>query len=87
MVPLIPRQTLFGNPSKIAPRLSPDGKHLTWLAPVDGVLNICIRTVGQDDDRPLTRDRGRGIQAYFWALNNERVLYVQDRDGDENHHL
>ena len=87
MVPLIPRETLFGNPSKIAPRLSPDGRRLTWLAPVDGVLNVWIRTVGREDDAPLTRDRGRGIQSYFWALNNDRVLYVQDRDGDENHHL
>ncbi len=87
MVPLIPRETLFGNPSKIAPRLSPDGQRLTWLAPVDGVLNVWIRTVGRDDDRPLTRDGGRGIQAYFWAHNNRQVLYVQDRDGDENHHL
>jgi dipeptidyl aminopeptidase/acylaminoacyl peptidase len=87
VVPLIPRETLFGNPSKIAPRLSPDGRRLTWLAPVDGVLNVWIRTVGREDDAPLTRDRGRGIQSYFWALNNDRVLYVQDRDGDENHHL
>jgi dipeptidyl aminopeptidase/acylaminoacyl peptidase len=87
VVPLIPRETLFGNPRRIAPRLSPDGRRLTWLAPLDGVLNVWIRTIGRDDDRPLTHDRGRGIQTHFWALNDRQVLYLQDRDGDENDHL
>ena len=29
--PLIPRETLFGNPDKAQARISPDGKMLTWL--------------------------------------------------------
>src|SRR5579871_2844401 len=40
MVDLIPRQVLFGNPERIAPRLSPDGKRLAWIAPHDDVLNV-----------------------------------------------
>src|SRR5438309_4731822 len=31
---LIPREILFGNPDKAAARISPDGKHLSYLAPV-----------------------------------------------------
>src|ERR1041384_4674845 len=31
--PLIPRDVLFGNPEKIGPQLSPDGKRLAWIAP------------------------------------------------------
>jgi len=84
-VPLIPRKVLFGNPDKIQPSLSPDGVHLAFLAPVDGVLNIWV---GHADDpdaaRPVTHDRGRGIQEYFWAYTNKHILYIQDRDGDEN---
>ncbi len=85
--PLIPRSVLFGNPRNLAPNLSPDGRFLTWVAPVEGVLNLWIRTSGTSDDRPLTADRGRGIFAHAWALNGEQVLYTQDRDGDENHRL
>ena len=32
-VPLIPRETLFGNPTKAGGTLSPDGKWLSWMAP------------------------------------------------------
>ena len=39
---LIPREVLFGNPVKAAPTISPDGKLLAYLAPLDNVLNICI---------------------------------------------
>ena len=39
-VPLIPREVLFGNPEKVAPRLSPDGERLAYLAPKDGVMNV-----------------------------------------------
>ncbi len=84
-VPLIPRKVLFGNPDKIQPRLSPDGVHLAFLAPVDGVLNIWVGPADDPDAaRPVTHDRGRGIQEYFWAYTNKHILYIQDRDGDEN---
>src|SRR5689334_20083664 len=34
---LIPRAVLYGNPEKTALQISPDGKWLTWTAPVNGV--------------------------------------------------
>ena len=79
-MPRIPLEVLFGNPEKASPRLSPDGKRLAWLAPVEGVLNIWC------DGKPVTQDRGRGIRSYFWAENGA-LLYIQDKDGDENWHL
>ncbi|MEK7467973.1 MAG: S9 family peptidase [Planctomycetota bacterium] len=84
---LIPRTVLFGNARNASPSLSPDGRYLTWVAPSDGVLNLWMRTVGAQDDRPLTADRGRGVFNYSWAFNGAQVLYTQDRDGDENHRL
>ena len=36
--PLIPREALFGNPSKAQGRVSPDGQWLSWLAPKDCLL-------------------------------------------------
>ena len=45
-VPLIPRQKIFGNPTQVAGRLSPDGKWLSWIAPRDGVLNIYVAPAG-----------------------------------------
>lgn len=31
-LPLIPRETLFGNPEKTMPRLSPNGGRLAYIA-------------------------------------------------------
>jgi dipeptidyl aminopeptidase/acylaminoacyl peptidase len=85
--PLIPRKVLFGNPDKARPRISPDGRRLAYLAPDEDVLNVWVRTVGKHDDRAVTKDRKRGIRAYFWAQNNERIVYIQDKEGDENWHI
>ena len=85
--PLIPRDVLFGNPDKLSPKISPDGERLAFLAPDEGVMNVWVRSIGDHDDRPVTKDRHRGVREYFWAENNEHILYVQDEDGDENWHV
>ncbi|GBC77525.1 Dipeptidyl aminopeptidase BIII [bacterium HR08] len=85
--PLIPREVLFGNPERVNPQISPDGTKLAYLAPHEGVLNVWIRTIGKTDDRVVTSDRKRGIRVYFWQEDSEHILYLQDRDGDENWHL
>lgn len=87
-VPLIPREVLFGNPERSGPQLSPDGRHLAYLAPDErGVLQVWLRTFGQDDDRCVTADRKRGIRNYLWAYDGRQLIYLQDADGDENWHL
>lgn len=85
--PLIPREILFGNPEKTSPQLSPDGKYMAYIAPHNGVLNVWVKTVGKEDDRVVTDDRKRGIRAYIWAEDSKHILYIQDRDGDENWHV
>lgn len=84
-LPLIPRKVLFGNPDRAAPALSPDGAQMAFLAPWEGVLNVWV---GPADDpsqaRPVTHDTGRGIRQYFWAFTNRHILYLQDKNGDEN---
>lgn len=87
-VPLIPRETLFGNPERSRPQLSPNGEYLAYLAPDEkNVMQVWLRTVGQEDDRQLTHDQKRGIRAYFWTYSQNSLIYLQDSDGDENFHL
>ena len=64
---LIPREVLFGNPARTSPQISPDGRRLAWLAPVDNVLNVWVKTIGAADERPVTKDTHRGIRHYFWC--------------------
>jgi len=83
--PLISRALLFGNPDRITTRISPDGSMMSFLAPVDGVLNVWVGPAGQPDKaQPVTNDTYRGIRSYFWAYTNEHILFLQDLNGDEN---
>ena len=82
---LIPRDALFGNPDKVSTRISPDGSSLSFLAPKDGVLNVWVGPADSPQDaRPVTNDTQRGIRSYGWAYTNQHILYLQDRNGDEN---
>lgn len=85
--PLIPRETLFGNPEKDQAQLSPNGRMLAYLAPEKGVLNVWVRTIGQTDDHVVTADKKRGVHFYGWQQDSEHILYIQDVDGDENWHV
>jgi dipeptidyl aminopeptidase/acylaminoacyl peptidase len=85
---LIPRRKLFGDPSRTQANISPDGRWLSWLAPRAGVLNVWVAPV---DDlaaaRSLTTDARRGILFHLWAYDGAHLLYIQDRNGDENWHV
>ena len=63
MVDLIPRSVLFGNPERTSPQLSPDGTRLTWIAPLDGVLNVWVAPVSAAGGGARRRRRGLGFRA------------------------
>ncbi len=87
MPELIPREVIFGNPVKALPKISPDGTRMAYLAPVDNVLNVWVKTIGKDDDKPVTHDTDRGIRIYFWGQDGKHILYAQDIGGNENWRL
>ncbi|MBV8697072.1 MAG: S9 family peptidase [Bradyrhizobium sp.] len=86
--PLIPRRKLFDNPTFFDAKLSPDGRMLSWLAPVDGVLNVWVSPF--DDlgaGAPVTRTRGRPITWQDWSPDGRYIMFINDENGDENFHL
>jgi len=84
----IPRAIIFGNPDRTLARISPDGTHVSWLAPNNGVLNVWVAPVDDTDSaKVITHDDYRGINNYSWAGNSEYVYYLQDDGGDENFHV
>jgi hypothetical protein len=84
-VPLIPREVLFGNPDKAAPQISPGGTYISWLADVNGVMNVFVAPANDlSKAKAVTSDTRRNIRQYFWGYNDTHVLYVQDVGGDEN---
>ncbi len=82
---LIPREILFGNPSRASPQLSRDGQRIAFLAPSAGVLNVWVAPVGElSSAKAVTFSKNRPIRRFFWAFDNQHIVYLQDKGGDEN---
>lgn len=79
----IPVEEFFRNPEKSAFQISPDGSRISFLAPVDGRMNIHVQVIGQKDVKKLTQVKDRDIASYEWA-NNDVIVYLKDTGGDEN---
>ncbi len=84
---LIPRAVLFGNPERVGPQLSPDGRTIAYIAPADAVLNLWLMDVTGGSPRQLTFDEDRGVMDFQWAENGRHILYMQDEAGEENTHV
>ena len=86
--PLIDRKIFFDDPEIDRARISPDGGFIAFRQEYNGIMNIWVKGSDEpfDKARPLTADE-RPIPGFFWSRDSRRILYVQDRDGDENFNL
>jgi dipeptidyl aminopeptidase/acylaminoacyl peptidase len=85
---LLPRQLIFGNPDRTAPKVSPDGRWLAWTAPKEGVLNVYVAPTGDiAQAKAVTDEKNRPVPGFFWAEDNKHILYAIDKNGDENVHV
>jgi dipeptidyl aminopeptidase/acylaminoacyl peptidase len=89
MPPVIPVEQFFDSPQIAAAQISPDGRWLAYLKPYQGKLNVFVRAVGADTtkQRRLTADTVRPIRQYYWSADGKKVLYLQDKGGNENFHI
>ncbi len=87
--PLLDRDLFFGDPEIAGAQISPDGKFISFIKPLDGVRNIWVKKTREPfaAARPLTADTKRPIPAYFWSRDSRYILFVQDDDGDENYNI
>lgn len=82
---VIPRTIFFGNPDRAGVQISPDGKHLSWLAESGGVLNVWVAPRADlAAAKAVTKDKIRPVRQYFWSYDNKHIIYMQDKGGDEN---
>src|SRR5690242_17338325 len=83
---LIDRELFFGNPEYAGAQISPDGKFISFIKPLNGTMNIWVKGVDEPFDaaRPMTNDQARPVRSYFWSRDGKYILFVQDKGGDEN---
>ena len=87
--PLIDREVFFGNPEISGGQLSPDGRWVSFVKPLDGIRNVWVKAIDEPFEaaRPMTADSLRPVQGYFWSRDSKVILFVQDQGGNENFHV
>jgi dipeptidyl aminopeptidase/acylaminoacyl peptidase len=87
--PLLDRQTFFGDPTYANAQLSPDGEHVSFTQPYQGTMNVWVKGIDEPFSaaEPVTADTTRPVRGYFWTQDSERILYIQDKGGNENFHI
>ena len=85
---LLDRELFFGDPEISGSQLSPDGKWMSFLKPHNGARNIWVKAADEPftSAKPVTAD-DRPVPGYFWSRDSRFLMYVQDKDGDENFHV
>lgn len=76
----------FRNSQQTAYQLSPDGRHVSFMAPYKDRMNIFVRPIDSDEATQLTHETKRSIAGYLWK-DNDRIIFIKDSGGDENFHL
>src|SRR5436305_11457093 len=87
--PVIDRQLFFGDPEIAGSQISPDGKFIAFVKPLDGTRNVWVKHTEDpfEKARPITADTKRPIPGYFWSRDGKFILFVQDQGGDENYNV
>src|SRR5690349_16640133 len=83
---LIDREIIFGNPEYAGAQISPDGKFISFVKPLNGTMNVWVKGIDEPfaAARPMTNDQSRPVRQYFWSVDGKYILFVQDKGGDEN---
>ncbi|NBR59832.1 MAG: hypothetical protein EBT89_11835 [Opitutaceae bacterium] len=81
--PLLPLEVFFGNSQISQLQISPDGRYLAMLQPVNNRMNITVVDRHQGTKRRLTNMREENVVSISW-LNNHRLGFRQQVNGQES---
>jgi dipeptidyl aminopeptidase/acylaminoacyl peptidase len=87
--PTIDRDIFFDDPEISAAQLSPDGKYIAFMKPLNKTRNVWVKEAEApfSSAKPVTADTKRPIPGYFWSRDGKYILFVQDQAGDENFNI
>ena len=81
-----PLEDFFRNSERSSYQVSPDGLHLSFMAPYENRMNIFVQRIGSEEVVRITSEVERSIAGYMWE-SNQRILFMKDSGGDENYQL
>jgi dipeptidyl aminopeptidase/acylaminoacyl peptidase len=81
--PLVAIDHFFQTPSMTGIEFSPDGKRILCLIPYNGRRNLAVIDLEKKSKNLLSSFEDKDALGPFW-VNNDRILFFADRDGNEN---
>jgi dipeptidyl aminopeptidase/acylaminoacyl peptidase len=83
--PILDRELFFGNPQISSGQLSPDGKLISFMKAHNGIMNVWVKDFNEPfENARLLTDSERPLYGYAWTEDGKYILFVKDKDGDEN---
>lgn len=80
----IPINEFFKTPQKVAFKISPDGKYISYLKKYNNKQNIFIKSLEDGKEIMATSFSDFSVRGdYMWTYDNQ-ILFGQDKDHDEN---
>ena len=77
----------FKTPEAYSFQLSPDGKFISYMKRREtGERDLYLKETTTQKETLLIKQEEDLIRGYYWA-NNHRILYMQDKGGNENYHV
>lgn len=85
---LVPRDILLASPTYSEFQISPNGKQLAFLHPLNGVLNIWVAPLDNfEAATPVTRFDTRPPDSFQWSPDGRYILIMKDVGGEEHSQL
>ncbi|MDH3482142.1 MAG: hypothetical protein OEM50_10535, partial [Gammaproteobacteria bacterium] len=79
----IPVEDFFKRSPFTGFQLSPNGKYLAAITPINERRNIAVIDLETREARAVTGMKERDISGFSWA-NDDRILFYMDTDGNES---
>ncbi len=80
-------QDYFARPKSSSFQLSPNGKYLSYMEKDDNnKRHVMIKDIATGNVVKAIEEKDELIRGYGW-INDNRLIYVMDKGGDENYHL
>lgn len=77
----------FTTPEAFSFQLSPNGKYTSYMKRrATGERDLYLKETDTQKETLLIKQEEDLIRGYYWA-NENRILYMQDKGGDENYHV
>jgi dipeptidyl aminopeptidase/acylaminoacyl peptidase len=85
--PLLRLEQLFAAPTTHGDVISPDGRWIAAIAPWQGASHLVLTEIASGRRRRVTQQPLAGAADLRWSTDGRRLLFLQDREGNEQFQL